>query len=336
MGAKNTLAPREVVLALLQRLESEFGLKIQSSCEMEFGVLESNTGKPLVHQDKYASVTAMQRGSNVLMGLFQEMQNIGLKLDSLMPETGLGVFEVTFDITEGIEGVDMAAEFKLSSSVYLKKQGYNIEFMTSAHPNISCPIGFDFNCSLKNTSGQNVLLSSDDGSQLSDVGKHFLAGLVEHAPAMLALCSPTINCYRKIGTSFSPKFANWAFEDRESSFRVKLELGKNVYIENRLGGGSCSPHLVMMSTLAAGMDGLRRKLTLPAPMDSSRKLPGSLEEALEALESDAIFKEAIGEEFVKMYIYSKRKFEVDEFKAYGDLSADQRFEKEKEYYNDCM
>ncbi|GFR94784.1 glutamine synthetase [Elysia marginata] len=148
-------------------------------------------------------------------------------------------------------------------------------------------------------------------------------------PTYLSFC-------RRIGFSFSPCYANWANENRESTFRVRFEAGQNVYMENRLPSSACSPHLVLACTLAAGMDGLRRNLSLPGPMDTSKKLPDSLDEALNALEADAILKESLGEKFVDMFVYSKRTFELEEFKAFGDLSEDKQILKEKEFYYELL
>ena len=90
----------------------------------------------------------------------------------------------------------MATEFKLSSYVFTKEKGYDAEFMTSAHPNIGCSNGFHFNFSLWDSNGKNVFVANKNGQRLSDFGQHFLAGILEHASAMTAFCSPTINCYR--------------------------------------------------------------------------------------------------------------------------------------------
>ena len=80
------------------------------------------------------------------------------------------------------------------------------------------------------------------------------------------------------------------------------------------------------------MDGVRRNLELPQPMDESRKLPATLEEALQALEADTMLKTALGEKMVEMFVYTKRTFEIEEFKAFGELSDEEKMLKEKEYY----
>ena len=90
----------------------------------------------------------------------------------------------------------MLTEFKAASHLYLKSKGFEGEFMTSNDPNGSIHHGSHFNFSLWNSDGGNVLVNPDNPQELSQFGRHWLAGLVEHAPALTALSSPTVNCYR--------------------------------------------------------------------------------------------------------------------------------------------
>ncbi|GFO06391.1 glutamine synthetase [Plakobranchus ocellatus] len=139
---------------------------------------------------------------------------------------------------------------------------------------------------------------------------------------------------RRLGSEGAPRHANWALENRATAFRVRIEPAGNVYIENRLPSSACNPHLVLASTLAAGMDGVRRKLPLPQPLDESIKLPETLEKALEELEADTLLKEAISPKLVELFIDNKREFEIQEFQTLGELSDEEMLLKEKEYYYD--
>ena len=141
---------------------------------------------------------------------------------------------------------------------------------------------------------------------------------------------------RRLTSIWSPTFANWALESRYSSFRLKMEPGGNVYIENRLPSSACSPHLVLASTMAAGIDGVRRQLTLPEPMAQTKRLPATLEDALEVLEADTMLKEILGPKMVELFIFTKRTYEIKHFQSFGNISNEEMFIKEKEYYHDSM
>ena len=138
--------------------------------------------------------------------------------------------------------------------------------------------------------------------------------------------------FRRVGFPSGPRFANWSQKARKVSFRLKVEANGNVYIENRIPSSASNPYLVLASTLAAGMDGVRRKLELPPPGEDNTRLPATLEEALDALEADTRLTEALGDRIVQMFIYTKRTFEVEEFKSLGELSDEEMLLKEKQYY----
>ncbi|KAK3789923.1 hypothetical protein RRG08_004035 [Elysia crispata] len=330
-GTLETGMPREATLALLQQLQEEFGLTIRSTFEVEFGIRHAKTAKTFAHEAKFASTAVLHNEGDILFDFVETMQGIDVKIDTLLAEYGSGQFEVTCHITEGIEACDMIAEFKTASHIYLKRKGLDVVFMTCVEPQIGCSNGFHFNFSIWNSEGRNIFADPDDPETLSEFGRYWLAGMVHHSPAMLALSSPTINCYRRVGFYAGPMFANWSL-DRKGSFCLKVEAGGNVYIENRLPSSACNPYLVLASTLAAGMDGVRRKLELPPPGDESTRLPATLEEAVDALEADTSLTEALGEGVMQMFIYTKRTFELDEFKAFGQLSDEEMLLKEKEYY----
>ncbi|GFO06385.1 glutamine synthetase [Plakobranchus ocellatus] len=326
--------PRQATLALLEQLHSEFGLKIKSSFEAEFGIRDSKTDQPFVNNTKWASTAIMQCAQDVVLEMVKSVTEIGVKIDTLMPQLGDGQYEVTFDVTEGIKAADMTVDFRTASYVYLKMKGYNAEFMACVRPNVGLCNSLHHNFSLWDAVGRNVFVDPEDPNQLSEFGRHWLAGLVKHAPGMTALSSPTINCYRRLRSVGAPLHANWALENRGTAFRVRIEPAGNVYIKNRLPSSACNPYLVLASTLAAGMDGVRRKLPLPQPRDENIKLPETLEKALEQLETDTLLKEAISPKLVELFIDNKRKFEILEFHTFGELSDEEMLLKEKEYYYD--
>ena len=103
---------------------------------------------------------------------------------------------------------------------------------------------------------------------------------------------------------YGPNYANWAPGARLTTFRLKIDHGKN---ENRVPTSACSPHLALACTVAAGMDGVRRKLELPEPREQKSTMPTSLKEALDALEADTLLKEALGPKMVELFIFTKRK-----------------------------
>ena len=97
--------------------------------------------------------------------------------------------------------------------------------------------------------------------------RHFTAGLIEHAPALMAFLNPTINAYRRIQPdSLAPTHANWGFDNRATFVRIPPERGGATRVELRVGDGAANPYLAIAAALLAGADGVRRKLEPPPPL----------------------------------------------------------------------
>jgi glutamine synthetase len=144
----------------------------------------------------------------------------------------------------------------------------------------------------------------------------FTAGLIEHAPGLMALLNPTINAYRRtLPDSLAPTHANWGFDNRATFVRIPPERGAATRIELRVGDGSANPYLAIAAVLHAGADGIRRKLEPPAALsgDAYRAdpeligapLPTSFEHALEAFAGDALLRDALGAEIVDTFVAMK-------------------------------
>ncbi|XP_046575471.1 lengsin-like [Haliotis rubra] len=168
--------------------------------------------------------------------------------------------------------------------------------------------------------------------QLLDVAKQWIAGILKHSKALSAFASPTVNCYRNFDCQLKPTTPCWGVEDRAACLRIKNEGPLKTYIENRLPTGKCNAYLVAASTIAAGLDGVIKKMECPLPGTSEhdQSLPRSLAEALDELEQDEDLSDALGKELVAWFVQSKRDTEIAK---YEDVEADEeRFTLEKEDY----
>jgi glutamine synthetase len=152
------------------------------------------------------------------------------------------------------------------------------------------------------------------------VGKAFIAGQLRHARAIYTLLAPTVNCLKRRRThTFSPTNVSWGLEDRSAFVRVKGGSAKNKHIENRAPTGLSNPYLACAGLLGAGILGIADNLELeppahpPAEEDESKpKLPTTVEESLEALESDMAIVNLLGPEFVQAY-GAMRRYELQRF-----------------------
>lgn len=180
--------------------------------------------------------------------------------------------------------------------------------------------------SLFNHDGNNVFWGEDDEKyHLSDVAKHYMAGILAHAREISAITNPTVNSYKRITTGGDsvPQYATWGLRNRASMVRIPVyKPGKQLStrIELRSPDPMANPYLVNAVTLAAGLDGIERKLELPPEATAETlkltdrqmleagytPLPRSLKEALDVFEDSQFMKDALGEHIHSFFLKKKR------------------------------
>ena len=180
--------------------------------------------------------------------------------------------------------------------------------------------------SLFDHDGNNVFWGEDDEKyHLSDIAKHYMAGILAHAREISAITNPTVNSYKRITTGGDsvPQYATWGLRNRASMVRIPVyKPGKQLStrIELRSPDPMASPYLVNAVTLAAGLDGIERKLELPPEATAETlkltdrqmveagytPLPRSLKEALDVFEDSQFMKDALGEHIHSFFLKKKR------------------------------
>jgi glutamine synthetase len=177
-----------------------------------------------------------------------------------------------------------------------------------------------------NREGTNAFADPSSSDGLSVIARQFVAGLLAHAPALMAFHNPTVNAYKRMTVeSLAPTNVNWGYDNRLALVRIPAERGSATRVEMRVGDGAANPYLATAAVLYAGLDGMRRELEPPEDvagnpyeLDPDRmgpELPASLDEALAALEADEVLTAAMGEQLVAMFLDIKR-YELARWKAH--------------------
>ncbi len=169
--------------------------------------------------------------------------------------------------------------------------------------------------------GKNAFAEAD--VLLSDTGMHFLGGLLQHARPSTAFSNPTVNGYKRLNANaLAPKRVVWAHDNKGAMCRLVGGMGDPAtHLENRSGEPAANPYLYMGSQIVAGLDGIENRIDpgrpLPDPYAQVEKplMPGSLEEAVDALAASAMFRKTLGDEFVNHYL-SVRRQEVGRFRSH--------------------
>ncbi|XP_046581138.1 lengsin-like [Haliotis rubra] len=285
--------PRYIARKQLQRLD-DLGLDFYSGNEIEFKLLDE-TLNPVYYAREGFNQRVFNKHSKLLFHFDKNFQESNIDVESYHAENTDGIFEAVTKPKFGIESPDMVFNLKEGLMEMADLKGFKVTFM-SHYSSGEDGITTHFNFSLWNKSGENVFYDDDALDNLSTIAKQWIAGILKHSKAICAFTNPTVNCYRNFFKLFSPLHIYWGIEDREACLRIKNKTPSTTYIENRLPSGKSNTYLVMASIIAAGLDGVNKKMECPAQGKSkdTETLPCSLAEALAELEQDLDLCHALG------------------------------------------
>jgi glutamine synthetase len=276
----------------------------------------------LSHGYQYLTEQRYDQMEPALEIIRRDVLALGLPLRSVEVEFGPSQCEFTFQPTKGLAPADNMVLFRAAVKQIARRHGYHATFMCRPKlPNVFAS-GWHLHQSLvSRASGENAFMARDRGEALSAFGKHYLAGLLEHARASTVFTTPTINGYKRYRSySLAPDRAIWGRDNRGVMIRVLGGAGDAATrLENRIGEPAANPYLYMASQILSGLDGVDRKLdpgpSADAPYETKAALlPKSLREAVFALNDDPFFRDTLGAAFVDYYVHIKNA-EIERFQA---------------------
>ena len=330
-GRIQEVNPRTVARRQLARLSS-MGYSLYSGFETEFVIESEDAQKPLFPTPDYCEMLSFKPLEEFFMDLDQHLVKADVDLEYVHTEHGAGQFETTLFPKYGIDSADQAFILKNTVKELVSEKNLIANYM--AKPVLGgSGSGVHLNFSLWDEKAKtNVFHNKDGADRLSDIARWWLGGLVRHADAVCALVNPTVNCYRRIHEPWAPDYNDWNVDDRVVCYRVKNRTPTMTYFENRLPSSLSNPYIVLAATIAAGLDGINRKIEPPPKgRADAKRLPSSLAEALDFLEKDDVLCGALGQEFISWFLGNKRAIDlkvhemdpdpmVAEYKEYARLS----------------
>ena len=233
------------------------------------------------------------------------LEELQLPLRSFEVEFGPSQLEITLSPLQALAAADAMVLFRNAVKQVARRHGYHATFMCRPKlPNVMSS-GWHLHQSLTKN-GRNVFVAEKE--DLSETGKHWLAGLLAHARGACTFSTPTINGYKRYRPySLAPDRIVWGKENRGALLRVIGGPGNPATrIENRIGEPAANPYLYIASQIYSGLDGIAARPTLRPPADTPYEakadlLPRTLDEALEALRKDKALRAGFGETFVDYY-----------------------------------
>ena len=309
---------------------AERGLTMYVGIEPEFMLLSRDPEGKLGPSDPTDTLDkpcydykGLSRMSAVLDDITASLRAVGIDVYQIDHEDGNGQFEVNFTYADAMKSADNFTFVKMAASEIARKHGMIATFMPKPFSNRTGS-GAHFHISIGNDKQKNLFEDKSDkrGLALSTMAYQFLGGVLAHARALAAVCAPTVNSYKRLVVGRALSGATWApayvaYGDNNRTACVRIPGGR---LEFRLPDSGCNPYLALSALVAAGLDGIDRKLEPGEPTNinmyelteaqlAERKitlLPQNLLEAINAFDADEVVKAGIGPELSKEFSKLKR------------------------------
>ncbi|OTY12924.1 type I glutamate--ammonia ligase [Bacillus thuringiensis serovar navarrensis] len=314
--------PRNNLKRVLKEMEALGFSDFNLGPEPEFFLFKvDEKGNPTLELNDnggYFDLAPMDLGENCRRDIVLELEEMGFEIEASHHEVAPGQHEIDFKYANAIRSCDDIQTFKLVVRTIARKHGLHATFMPKPLYGVN---GSGMHCNLslfKN--GENVFFDQNGDLQLSDDARHFIAGILKHAPAFTAVANPTVNSYKRLVPGYeAPCYVAWSAQNRSPLVRIPASRGISTRVEVRSVDPAANPYLVMATLLAAGLDGIKNKLTPPAAVDRNIyvmtkeereeagivDLPATLAQALVTLQSNEIVCGALGDHLLERFIEAK-------------------------------
>lgn len=317
--------PRYCLKRALEEAE-DMGFQFHVGPECEFFIFHTDeVGRPttLTHDTSgYFDLGPMDLGGKVRREICLMLEKMGYEIETSHHEVAIGQHEVDFKYEEALKTADDVMTFKLAVKSVAQKMGTCAVFLPKPLQGQNGS-GMHTNMSLTRD-GVNAFYDPKDPLKngLSETAYQFIAGIMEHIPAITAIANPLVNSYKRLIAGYeAPVYVAWSCKNRSPLIRIPASRGSATRVELRSPDSTANPYLLLACCLRAGLDGIKKGLTPPASVDENifamseqelkergiAALPTNLKEALLALEKDEVIKDILGEHIVTNYISAKEK-----------------------------
>lgn len=323
--------PRYILKRTLEKAE-ELNYVFQVGPECEFFLFHTDDeGKPTTNTHdaaSYCDLAPIDQGENTRREICLVLEEMGFKIETSHHESAAGQHEIDFKYTDALTAADNIMTFKMVVKIIAQRNGLHATFMPKPLHNVSGS-GMHINMSLTQE-GINLFNANDDQEDISEIAKHFAAGLLSHIKGVTAISNPLVNSYKRLTPGFeAPVHIAWSPMNRSPLLRVPAPRGEATRLELRSPDPSCNPYLTLALLLEAGLDGLKRGLKLPKPVNVNiyelspeqekrlklDRLPSNLLVALEEMKKDPLIRSTLGNHIFDKYYSAK----ASEWEAYDNM-----------------
>ena len=307
-------SPRYILERVAKEAEQEgYTCYIDPECEFFLFHTDDNGMPTTVTHEKagYLDMSPLDLGENARRDMVLTLEDMGMEVESSHHEAAPAQHEIDFSYGEVRDIADCIMTFKMAVRIVAKRHGLHATFMPKPKTEANGS-GMHIQFSLiKN--GENVFECADRPGELSEDAYYFIGGLLAHSKEMALITNPLVNSYKRLVPGYdAPTELTWTENNQNSLVRIPVTRGEGIRVELRSPDASANPYVVLAVCLAAGLDGIKNKITptkssnLAAQDQQAEHLPETLKEAIDYFESSSWVKEVLGEEFCRQYVAAKK------------------------------
>ncbi len=300
---------------------TEINLTVKGAFENEFYLLNKNDEVILPSDNTpFASTYSMDINNEIIADIVEALILQGLEVEQYYPESGPGQQEITIKYTDALIACNNQIIFRET----VKALAYKHDSIASFLPKIFADKpgnGCHLHCSLWNDD-ENIIPDSESEYGISETGRQFIAGILNHLPALMAVTTPIPNSYKRIRPNlWTGAFQCWGIDNREAALRIVSDHNGVIRdFELKTVDASSNPYLAFGAVIAAGLDGIKNEMELQQPIQEDpanisvekrkkfkvRRLPSDLDKAIIEFKKDKVILTAMGSELSKAYIEIKK------------------------------
>lgn len=315
-------SPRYILQKVVREAQ-EMGYTMDVGPECEFFLFDTDDyGNPttITHeQASYFDMAPNDQAENVRRDIILNLEDMGFEIEASHHELATGQHEIDFRYEDALRAADDIMTFKMTVKTIAKRHGFHATFMPKPLVDQNGS-GMHVNMSLSDEDGINLFNDPSDENGLSELAYQFMAGVMSHIKGITAIANPLVNSYKRLVPGYeAPTHIAWSMKNRSPLIRIPSNRGLHTRIELRSPDPTANPYLILALCLAAGLDGIRNKMEVPAQVTKNvftmtkeeleeaeiEELPLTLGDALEELKKDTFLMNVLGEHLSEKYLRAK-------------------------------
>ena len=310
-------APRTVLKRQIERAKA-MGFDVMMATELEFFLFEESfpalfdagypLPTPMARYNVDYNLMGSARDERIMRDIRNKLYGAGIPIECSKGEAEAGQEEINAKYSDALDTADMHALIKLGVKEIAQQHGASVTFMAK-YDHRKAGSSSHIHQSLWKD-GKNAFHDPAAEHGVSAVMRHFLAGQLAFSREISVFLAPYVNSYKRFCVGmFAPTKAVWSLDNRTAGYRICGENTKSVRVECRIGGADLNPYLACAALLAAGLDGVERKLELEPQFsgdayaaEAARQIPKTLGDAARALDASAMLRAAFGDRVIDHYL----------------------------------